>query len=204
MKQANIIDTAIDTARLITTLKCNRSCHYCCNTPEMIDSATKIPDLSSLAEFDTVCVTGGEPMLQPERTLQIIRELRKQRPNRKIYLYTAFATIDILVSLMYGGLDGVHYTLHYDAGDDEIDRMQVLQGTAELCYVKPGVNKTFRLYIDPNIERQVTITPRVWSRVEVKPWLDDCPLPSHEKLFVLDEAYLSTDPGQDPELGEER
>lgn len=190
--------TRIDTARLITTLKCNRSCHYCCNTPEMVDSATKIPDLSSLVEFDTVCITGGEPMLQPARTAKIIQKLRKQRVSRKIYLYTAFATIDILGMLTHGGLSGVHYALHYDTGNDEIMRMQIIQGFGDLFITNP--DKTFRLYIDPNVKRQVTITPRVWSRVEVAPWLNECPLLPHEKLFVLDEAYLNTD----PELGDER
>lgn len=193
----------VDTARVIITQKCNRSCHYCCNTPEMIDSATKIPDLSSLAEFDTICVTGGEPMLQPARTLQIIKELRKQQPNRtgsigrKIYLYTAFATIDIL-TMLDEGLDGVHYTLHYDAGDDEIERMLTIQSLGILCGSR--IDKTFRLYIDPCIKLSVAIRPYAWSRVEVKPWLDGSPLPPHEKLFVLDEAYLNTG----PELGDER
>ncbi len=175
----------VDTARVIITQKCNRHCHYCCNTPEMIDSATKISDLSSLAEFDTVCVTGGEPMLQPARTARIIRELRKQRLVRKIYLYTAYATIDIL-AMLDSGLDGVHYTLHYDTGDDEIKRMLTLQSLGILC----GPTKSFRLYIDPNIKQNITIYPYAWSRVEVMPWSIDCPLPSHEKLFVLDESYL--------------
>lgn len=116
----------VDTARLIITLKCNRSCSYCVNTPEMIALATKIPDLSLLDKFDTICVTGGEPMLQPARTAKIIHELKRRRQSRKIYLYTAFATMDILI-MLFNGLNGVHYTLHYDAGDDEIKRMQMIQ-----------------------------------------------------------------------------
>ena len=47
--------------------------------------------------------------------------------------------------------------------------------------------KSFRLYIEPRVKVRVEITPRLWSRIESKPFLAECPLPENETLFQLEE-----------------
>ena len=99
-------------ARLIITLDCNRKCHYCCNTPEMLASATHISDLSALKDYDEICITGGEPMLYPEKVISISNTLKRYN-NNKIYLYTAFTNGSELPRVIRRGtIDGINFTLH--------------------------------------------------------------------------------------------
>lgn len=178
------------TARLIITLDCNRKCHYCCNTPEMLASATKISDLSELQHYPEILITGGEPMLNPTRTLAIVQHLNqlgqiywnKHKKLRKIYLYTALALErGYLYSMLMYGVDGIHYTLHYNSSAKDvalgIDNIEILS--------KEFPNKPFRLYMDSEVEHQVTIIPQRWSRIQSFKFIEDCPLPENEKLFLL-------------------
>ena len=168
------------TARLIITLDCPRSCPYCCNKQgDMLESATRISDLRELDGYDEVCVTGGEPMIDPWRTMKIVAFLQTF-DFKKIYLYTAMfgLRMDRLLKMV----DGVHYTLHAPLTRKDVNgfyRMQAL--------VSDDPDKSCRLYIDPGIISPITIYPDAWARVEVKPWLDDCPLPPNETLFILED-----------------
>lgn len=183
----------VDTARLIITLDCNRKCHYCCNTPEMLASATKIKDLSELDDYKEILITGGEPMLNPERTLAIVQHLNhlgkvywdKHKELRKIYLYTALAADDPgwLYSMLFSGLDGIHYTLHYNCtAHDRITGIEVIEDLSK----EFPTSKSFRLYMDSEVEHQVTIIPQRWSRIQSFKFIEDCPLPENEKLFILE------------------
>ena len=171
----------IDTARLITTFECNRRCPNCCNTQLNTMSAGKqITDLSELKEFKYVCVTGGEPMLEPKKTEKIIKDLREQRADRIIYLYTAFYN-DKLRDIMRL-IDGVQYTLHYPAKPVDMVLFNQFQ-----TLIQEWNYQSFRLYIDSRFSDPIIIYPKRWKRVEVKAWQDYCLLPENEKLFVLGE-----------------
>lgn len=170
------------TARLIITLDCKRKCHYCCNTTAMLDQAKHIADLTELDNYSEICVTGGEPMLYPDKTYGIIKKLK--RPKRKIYLYTALATDTVsLFQMLMCGLDGIHYTLHYNS--DVSDIVYGLQDIERLSLEFP-TGKSFRLWIDQELKRSVTIQPSSWNRVESFAFIEDCPLPKSEDLFILE------------------
>lgn len=78
------------TARVIITLKCERACSYCCNKYEkIIKQCVHINNLKPLRGYKEVIITGGEPMLNPSRTLSIIRRIKRMNPKALIYLYTA-------------------------------------------------------------------------------------------------------------------
>ena len=167
------------TARLIITLDCNRHCYYCCNTKENLAKAIEITDLSEIDMYKEVCITGGEPMLNPMRTCDIVESL--QRTDRIIYLYTALVYYRHLQWMLLNGLSGIHYTLHYTSEKADIeDGVRYVEKLAE-----EFPDKSFRLYIDPDVKGSVTITPNRWTRVEVKPWLNPCPLIPNEDLFIL-------------------
>ena len=170
------------TARLITTLDCNRKCHYCCNTTTMLAQAKNIYSLAELDDYSEICITGGEPMLYPEETYNIIKELR--RPGRKIYLYTALANNPvILFQMLSKGLDGIHYTIHYCSDD-----VETIIGILEFEYLQDKFpEKSFRMYIDQEVKFPVQYTPCRWSRVESFKAIESCPLPAHEDLFILEE-----------------
>ena len=171
------------TARLIATLDCNKKCHYCCNTTLMLAQATIITNLAELDNYSEVCITGGEPMLYPDETYNIIKELR--RSNRKIYLYTALAANrGSLFQMLMKGLDGIHYTIHYNTAG--WDAAMDIRNLEELSKEFP-TSKSFRMYIDSDVTFPVQYTPNRWSRVESFAFVEDCPLPAHEDLFILED-----------------
>lgn len=113
------------TARIIITMNCNRTCDGCCNTyTEVMSQATEISDIAQLKDYDIICVTGGEPMLNVQNTLDIIREIRERCPDSLVYLYTAFYR-DSMPAVI-NAVDGIHYTLHKGASEADITGLQHL------------------------------------------------------------------------------
>jgi hypothetical protein len=136
--------------------------------------------LDSLKGYDEIMITGGEPTMAPVITGIVTGILRENNPDAKIYLYTASYTS--LIDRIIHRLDGVHYTLHTFTSEDR----EKYLGMCRLAARYRG-KKSFRLYIQPTIDKLVEICPCLWARVEVKPWIgpDEMCLPEGEKLFVL-------------------
>ena len=168
-------------ARVVTTWDCDRDCDLCCNKNLPVEPRPcRVPDLEG---YDQVILTGGEPMLYPERLCEVVRELRARTPaaRQKVYLYTAryAPTLEWLV----WHLDGVHFTLHHPLRAPDLEGFYRFQHPIGR---HAGSGKSFRLYVEPRITQAVAVFPSRWARVEVKPWLDFCPLPPNETLFVLE------------------
>ena len=72
--------------RLIITEECNRSCVGCCNNDFNLKN---LPIVNMFKNYDKVIITGGEPMLYPDRVKQVISEVRLQNPEAKIIMCTA-------------------------------------------------------------------------------------------------------------------
>ena len=64
--------------RLLFTKDCNRNCPGCCNKDWDLDS---LPVCTDFTPYDLVMITGGEPMLYPERLLHLIRRIREENPK---------------------------------------------------------------------------------------------------------------------------
>ena len=174
------------TARVIVTFNCERKCVYCCNKyGRIMAQATRISDISSLRGFSTICVTGGEPLLSPEKTLSIIRDIREVCVGAPVYLYTARFVENM--SEILDAVDGIHFTLHDSTTANEVDHFNRLQDMLR------GRTGSYRLYISPSITLPVTIVPNLWKRVEVKPWMSEQQLldiqpgglPVGESVFIL-------------------
>lgn len=137
-----------------------------------------IDSVDSLVGFDELSITGGEPMLVPDLVRSVALRFRELNPTSKIYLYTALWTPSLgsIIRLV----DGVQFTLHYPLMRIDLDGFSNFQSMA---FNHP--NKSFRCYIDPAIEARVPVWPKVWTRLEVKPWMKECPLPVGESLFLL-------------------
>lgn len=171
-------------ARVLITKKCQRNCTYCCNQyTTIMDNAQTINDLKVLKDYNTICITGGEPMLNPLRTRKIIQKLRNQKLSITIYLYTAKYVPEIETILPL--VQGVHFTLHSNSSEQDINDFQKFQQLIKNYYN----GKSYRLYISPDIFYTISIQPNLWKRVEIKPWIPEgkCPLPTGETLFILNE-----------------
>ncbi|KKL47756.1 hypothetical protein LCGC14_2332390 [marine sediment metagenome] len=168
-------------ARLIVTFDCERNCSYCCNKyKSIVGNRTKIKSLKEVKYYDAVCITGGEPMLNPYKVYGIIQILKKQNPKVIIYLYSALWVRDMVD--MMAVVNGIHFTLHANSTAIDILNFYEFQKEAQNF---PWVS--FRLYVHPQIKYGVNVVPKVWKRIESKPWIgeESCQLPENETLFEL-------------------
>lgn len=169
-------------ARVILTTACRRKCKNCANTQKKVMSSIKnLYSVEELYRFDKIIITGGEPMLIPDKVVKFITLMKEQKPNRKVFIYSAdvpkIADLKRVVDLV----DGLHYTIHVPESKDDIYLFNAVQSMLS-CFT--NTDKSFRLYIQQGVGRQINLWPQVWSRVEMKPWLEDCPLPEGEELFL--------------------
>ena len=172
-------------ARVILTLDCPRNCEYCCNKqPGMLDQAQKITDLSDLADYDVINLTGGEPMLYPYQTLSIIAELRNHNPRAKIYLYTAMWDAALLKIL--DDVDGITFTLHSTAKEDLNDLVYVCGDLASAASKRRSERQSNRLKVPPDCTESLVFDPRLWTSISRGRWDEECFLPAGETLFILD------------------
>lgn len=175
--------TAVKTARVLLTTRCNRDCSYCCNKqPGILDGAIQIPfwfSPSYFENFGAVCITGGEPMLIPEMVGTFADRVKQHALyTRPVYMYSAQYTKKTEEVLKH--IDGIHFTLHENPSPRDIMDFHKFQ---ELIAKEENRNKSFRLYVNPSINHTLNIIPSLWKRVEIAPWREECPLPENETLF---------------------
>jgi organic radical activating enzyme len=187
----------ISIARLITTLRCNRSCQGCCNSYNRImTAATRIRDVEALVRYPVVCVTGGEPLLEPDRTNQVIAQLKAQNPAVVVYLYTSLFTWRLYA--LSAAVDGVQFSLHFETDPAQLRRdQQAFNDVQELIAREQlqGLTRSWRLNIDSRIGDAIPVVPRLWSRVRIMPWLSEAKLmeaqpnglPAGETLYLLED-----------------
>ncbi len=168
-------------ARVIMTWDCNRDCDLCCN--KNLPVVPRTCTTRDLRPFDQVLITGGEPSMFMVELLTLIDTLRIQRPEGQgVFVYTALWHDGLRQVARY--VDGIHYTLHHPLKHNDLIGFKKFQ---EMIGDPEFENKSFRLYMEPRIHAPVPIIPSRWARVEVKPWLDACPLPEGEVLLQLKE-----------------
>ena len=176
------------TARVIVTKRCARKCPYCVNNhPKIKAEMEKLQDVEQLQRFQTVCLTGGEPFLAPRKTIGLIHQLRKQNPTQKLYVYASiFETTKEQLRIL-ALVDGLHYTIHQNPTPDDQEMLNALQLILKgyRSARRPPCGKSFRLALSPDIFSSIGIMPSAWNDIRVKEWLDDCPLPENEELYVL-------------------
>jgi len=144
-----------------------------------------ITELDGFADYDEVMLTGGDPLLmRKDDLLAIVQRLRDLNVLR-IYLYTTWWNKKAEAVLPL--IDGIHFSLHPDAGQRE---MELLRRVEEVAVKNPG--KSFRLFVDSSI-RMPNITTSAWSRVERKEFMTEAQLlelqpggvPQDESLYVF-------------------
>lgn len=100
--------------RVILTDRCNLTCEYCC----MKDNDTYWSFVNQSAfgiaikRYDEIAVTGGEPLLEPEKLVQFICLLKYFNKDAKIYLYTNGHLLqsEIAATLKIAGLTGINWS----------------------------------------------------------------------------------------------
>lgn len=102
-----------DTLRILVDWKCNLKCSYCCNEkPENRQQfrMVKLDDLD-ISGYRAVCISGGEPLLFPERIEAVMRKI----PTSTLaILYTNGTMLNRPMAnlLRLWGLDAINVGLH--------------------------------------------------------------------------------------------
>ena len=158
--------------RLLLNKDCNRNCIGCCNKDWDLD---KLPICRDYTKYDEILLTGGEPMLYPERIITVIKQIRTENPSAKIILYTAMVNnLDIVLPY----LDGITLTLH---DKNDIEPFLNFERTATPLYMH---NMSLRLNI---FEEAGELSERLIWRWQIKDhmhWIKNCPLPENEEFMI--------------------
>jgi hypothetical protein len=172
-------------ARIMVTTKCNRKCEGCCNGLEAFSNIECLNDINSLLSYEEIMITGGEPMLIAQSVFLFLMELRRHfQYNGKIYIYSALFNerLTQTFSQIMAMADGLHYTLHYEATDQEVIELKLLTRLLP----KLG-DRSFRLSIDNRLYQRYdfsNIDLSAWSVIRKLQWQDNCQLPPGERLFI--------------------
>lgn len=175
-------------ARVIVTLKCNRNCENCCNKEEVFEQHKILTNPDDLLTYDTIMITGGEPMLIPEKVIEFLNWLIDKEYKGRIYLYTALYNnkLSRFYSKILSIIDGFQFTVHNEATVKEIIELKQL---SESYLLEGQRDKSFRLNIDERLYSRYdfsNINFRNWTVVRKMKWLVNCPLPEGEELFVYE------------------
>ena len=171
-------------ARLILTFDCPRRCPNCANTQiQDLDAVPRIDSIEALDDYDEVILTGGEPMLDAGATVSFAQGLKERKQDRIVYAYAALWSPFIRGLLRV--VDGLHYTIHTPTTSADIEGLvSVEREVAVARRRRPELS--CRLYVQADVSVPVPITPSLWTRVEIAPFKEDCPVPADETLLVWD------------------
>jgi hypothetical protein len=174
-------------ARIITTYKCPKDCKDCCNK-NWKGIPAKVMDNY---DYDMFLITGGEPMLFPNKVRNLILSLMKENANAKIIMYTASTKkLSELLMLTSFYLDGLTITLH----DNKDTKSFIKFNEKILNLAKNGwkdtiYSKSLRLNIFKEVKIPKDTDLSMWKIKSDMVWLKDCPLPEGEELLKLKELW---------------
>ena len=103
-----------DTLRVLVSWKCNFKCSYCCNDTLPAIRSAITPATFDALDFDrykVVCISGGEPLLFPERVKEVCDKAR----GKFIVLYTngTKMTPGVAARLSEWGVNAINVGMHY-------------------------------------------------------------------------------------------
>jgi len=107
-----------DTIRLLLQWECNLKCSYCCNEiPEIRKGIEEINVLAAMhktVDYKNVCITGGEPFLDPFLVETVIRFGTTKDQNVYIYTNGTRVSAEEIERLLtkYPQLKGINVGLH--------------------------------------------------------------------------------------------
>lgn len=162
--------------RLLVHEECNRACPGCCNKGWDLKA---LPVCSKMEGYKEVMLTGGEPMLDPQRVKELAHEALVG--GAMVYMYTAKvddlkATFDVLASL-----DGICLTLH-DQNDVE-PFLALNRAIPEHPWLVREIAEgkySLRLNVFAGVQIPDGTDLSFWKVKPGMKWIKDCPLPQDE------------------------
>ena len=168
-----------DTLRILVSWKCNLKCTYCCNEQEQFRKdiiPTAIEDIK-WGEYNTFCVTGGEPLLN----LSIVsRGLDRIPPGKMVVLYTNGILLNKTIAqyLRCSGVKAINVGLYNkDSFQNLINN--VLRDTAGL-----GLSVRFHaqdIYKEDLEKRFSGVSFRFWT-------MNDCDRENEDRIILSEKS----------------
>jgi hypothetical protein len=173
--------------RLLVTSKCNRSCEGCCNLDWDLDALPVVEDWHAYA-YDEIIVTGGEPLLFPEKLQSFMQSLTEMHTAPKLYLYTAKPDVFTRYPWLLKYFDGLTITLHEPSDWIEMvafDNLLIQQEHVNPFCLSIRINH-FKAAGEHPIENMI-FKHYKWDLN--REWLTDCPLPSGEEFRKIERLW---------------
>lgn len=165
--------------RLLVTKECHNNCPKCCNKQYDLDSVPVIDRF----DYDEVCITGGEPMLEPNKVAAIAKMFKNVAKclgkKVKVYVYTALLDHNFLRNTARAGLiDGFVVTPHTKI---DIGRFKALNYylSDPNCFVEVR-DMSLRLNLFADVKEQLKDEDLSRWKIKDMEWLDECPVPEGE------------------------
>ncbi len=102
--------------RVVLTDRCNLNCEFCCMKDTDICNSFKTRRALHIAvdRYKEIGITGGEPLLEPEKLIQFICLLKYFNKDAKVHLYTNGVLLhsEIAATLQLAGLTGINWSPH--------------------------------------------------------------------------------------------
>ncbi len=123
--------TGEKTVTFFISLTCPKNCYFCFNPNQEDYERYCREDRDALGELeqahaagarlDCIALTGGEPMLRFEKTLEFLKRARELYPQAHLRLYTSGYRLDedAMDALRESGLDEIRFSIKLEDGDDE-------------------------------------------------------------------------------------
>lgn len=177
--------------RLIVTLDCDKDCKYCCNKYQRFKDMMQPITFEGLQEYDEIIITGGEPLLSKyiQKTLDLIRKIKSEYPEKIIYLYTTKWGISDQFMQILELVDGIHFTLHAPLRHEDKRGFERFNRTLRFLKRTGKLKGSYRVYIDPGISEEISFFPQLFVRVESKPWLMEHEVPFNEDVLCILEDF---------------
>jgi hypothetical protein len=137
--------------------------------------------LQQLLDYENVCLTGGEPLLDMDTFKDVVEALQLAPAPLKLYLYAStYAVLDDLKWAMEH-THGLTWTVHQNMNSFDLIRFTLVQKHLD-------ANKSNKLVIHSAAFKQIAdfIDPFKWKRCNILYMAKDtCRLPGNEQLYVL-------------------
>ena len=181
----------VKVTRVLVTRKCNKRCRGCV-TKKLNDIETV--SFKDLMGYQSILITGGEPMLMSDRCVELVHRLRLQGFTGKIMLSFSDASkvgrywaADMLID----EVDAIFFTLHYNSSKDKLKAdLKNLRKLDKYLKEHDRRGKDDILYIDKRIfsEEYKQSLKGGWKLILPMEWVNDIQVDKCDYVFFDLEA----------------
>ncbi len=183
-----------DTCRIVLSFVCNRGCPYCCNRQPRIQEQFTRRSLDEIDwnAYDTFCITGGEPLLSPDRIAAVCRRIP---PPALVVLYTNGTLLDCWKARLLAawGVRALNVGLHDPETFPAL--IQSIMAAVAATALKPRFHA----------QKQYEYLARLYPDLSFRFWeMDDCDRANEDRFLLAYASCESTKEAEPPEGGSAR